>query len=182
MNAGPLELPTLQGERLVLREWRDSDVGTVQEASGDPQIPLITSVPATDDEAEALAFITRQHDRLKTGAGYVFAIADSADRAIGHIGMFFVAGAAARASIGYWVVPSERRKGYAAEALRVLTAWAVNRAGLDRLELYVEPWNEGSWRAAESASYESEGLLRAWERIDGKPGDMFMYAQLTTRA
>ena len=182
MTGSPLELPTLPGERLVLREWRDSDVATVQEASGDPQIPLITTLPATDDEAEALAFIARQHDRLRTGAGYVFAIADGADRAVGHIGMLFVAGAGARATIGYWVVPSERHKGYAAEALRVLTAWAVNRADLDRLELYVEPWNEGSWRAAESAGYEREGLLRAWERIDGKPRDMFMYAGMITRA
>ncbi|MBH0083138.1 GNAT family N-acetyltransferase [Salinibacterium sp. SWN167] len=107
---------------------------------------------------------------------------DGTDHAVGHIGMFFVAGAGARASIGYWVVPSERRKGYAAEALRVLTAWAVNHADVDRIELYVEPWNEGSWRAAESAGYEREGLLRAWERIDGEPRDMFMYARLTARA
>lgn len=182
MTGSPLELPTLPGERLVLRAWRDSDVATVQEASDDPQIPLITTVPATDDEAEALAFISRQHDRVRTGAGYVFAIADGADRAVGHIGMFFIPGADARASIGYWVVPSERRKGYAAEAVRVLTACAKNHADLDRLELYIEPWNKGSWRAAESAGYEREGLLRAWERIDGEPRDMFMYAQLTTRA
>lgn len=112
----------------------------------------------------------------------MFAIADSADRAVGHIGMFFVEEAGARASIGYWVVPSERRKGYAAKAVRALTAWALNHADLDRLELYVEPWNEGSWRAAESAGYEREGLLRSWERIDGEPRDMFMYARLTARA
>ncbi|MBH0115815.1 GNAT family N-acetyltransferase [Salinibacterium sp. NG253] len=182
MTGRPLELPTLRSERLALREWRNSDIATVQEASGDSQIPLITTVPSTDGEAEALAFVARQHDRLRTGAGYAFAIADGTDRAVGHIGMFFVAGAGARASIGYWVVPSERRKGYAAEALRVLTAWAVHHADLDRLELYVEPWNEGSWRAAESAGYEREGLLRGWERIEGKPRDMFMYGQLTKGA
>jgi RimJ/RimL family protein N-acetyltransferase len=182
MTGGPLELPTLRGERLVLREWRDVDVATVREASHDLLIPLITTVPSTDDEAEALAFIARQHDRMKTRAGYVFAIADRTDRAVGHIGLFFVPGAGARASIGYWIAPSQRRNGYAAEALRILTKWALNHANLDRVELYVEPWNEGSWRAAESIGYEREGLLRAWERIDGKPCDMFMYAQLTTGA
>jgi len=180
MTGSPLELPTLHGERLVLREWRDSDVATIQEASHDPQIPLITTVPSTDDESEALAFIARQRNRMEARAGYVFAIADSSDQAVGHIGMFFVAGAGARVSIGYWIVPSQRRKGYAAEALRTLTKWALNQADLDRAELYVEPRNEGSWRAAESAGYEREGLLRAWERIDGKPRDMFMYAQLTS--
>jgi len=179
----PFELPMLHGRRLLLREWRTSDVPTVQEASQDPFIPFITTVPSTSGEPEALAFIERQHDRLRTHAGYVFAIADTSDRAVGLIGLFFSSGAAsARASIGYWITSSQRRRGYAAEALGILTSWAKLHADLDRLELYVEPWNSGSWRAAERAGYEREGLLRAWERIDGKPCDMYMYAQRTTRA
>lgn len=182
MTGSPLELPTLHGRRLVLREWRSSDVSTVQEASYDPLIPMITTVPSTDGEPEALAFIARQRERLITREGYVFAIADVSDHAVGHIGLFFSPGAGARASIGYWITPSQRRNGYAAEALGILTAWAFNHADLDRVELYVEPWNSGSWRAAESAGFEREGLLRAWERIDGKPCDMFMYARLTTNA
>lgn len=72
----------------------------------------------------------------------------------------------ARASVGYWITPSQRRRGYASEALGILTSWAKQHADLDRLELYVEPWNSGSWRAAELAGYKREGLLRAWERID----------------
>ncbi|WP_130176274.1 GNAT family N-acetyltransferase [Cryobacterium sp. SO1] len=182
MTDGPLELPTLHGQRLILREWRDSDAPTVQEASRDSLIPILTTVPSTDGESEALAFIARQRDRLATRAGYVFAIADASDVAVGHIGLYFSAGAGVRASVGYWITPSQRRQGYAAEALGTLTAWAVNLAELDRVELYVEPWNSGSWRTAESAGYQREGLLRAWERIDGKPCDMFMYARLTTTA
>lgn len=182
MTVDPLELPTLCGQRLTLREWRNSDVSTVQEASHDPLIPILTTVPSTDGEPEALAFIARQRERLATRAGYVFAIADASDHAAGHIGLFFLPGAGARASIGYWITTSQRRKGYAAEALGVLTSWALDHAELDRVELYVEPWNDGSWRAAESAGYQREGLLRAWERIDGKPCDMFMYARLTTGA
>ena len=182
MTGGPLELPTLRGQRLVLREWRVSDVPTVQEASRDPLIPLLTTVPSTDGEPEALAFIARQRSRLATRAGYVFAIADVSDHAVGHIGLFFSSVAGARASVGYWIAPSQRRQGYAAEALGILTAWALDHPELDRVELYVEPWNMGSWRAAESAGYEREGLLRAWERIDGKPRDMFMYSRLTMTA
>lgn len=182
MTGSPLELPTLRGQRLILREWRNSDVSTVQEASHDPRIPILTTVPSTDGAPEALAFIARQHDRLVAREGYVFAIADDSDRAVGHIGLFFSPGAGARASVGYWITPSQRRQGYAAEALGILTAWALDDADLDRIELYVEPWNAGSWRAAESAGYEREGLLRGWERINGKPRDMFMYARLTTNA
>jgi hypothetical protein len=44
----------------------------------DPLIPLITTVPVSGTAADARAFIARQHDRLATGAGYSFAIADAA--------------------------------------------------------------------------------------------------------
>lgn len=179
MTDDPLELPTLRGPRVSLRTWRASDAPTVQEASHDSLIPLMTTVPSTHGEPEALAFIARQHDRLRTRAGYVFAIADASDRAVGLIGLFFTPGAGARASIGYWITASQRRQGYAAEALGVLTSWALTHVEVDRLELYVEPWNTGSWRAAEQAGYAREGLLRAWERIAGTPRDMYMYAQLT---
>lgn len=182
MTDAPLELPLLSGERVTLRAWRDSDVATVQEASHDALITAMTTVPSTHGEPEALAFIARQHERMRTGAGYVFAIADTHDAAVGHIGLFLIEAAGARASVGYWIAPSKRRTGYAAEALQLLTAWARELDDLDRLELYVEPWNEGSWLAAEHAYYEREGLLRAWERIGGTPRDMYMYAQLTSGA
>jgi ribosomal-protein-alanine N-acetyltransferase len=178
----PFQLPVLSGSRLQLRAWRRSDSPTIQEASRDPLIPLITTVPTTDGEVEAITFIARQHDRLRSRSGYVFAMADAHDRAVGHIGLFPVAGVGARASVGYWVAPSERRKGYAAEALGILTTWARGLDDFDRLELYVEPWNTGSWRAAENVGYEREGLLSAWKRIDGKPKDMYIYVTLTSSA
>ncbi|PPF23787.1 MULTISPECIES: GNAT family N-acetyltransferase [unclassified Rathayibacter] len=180
MKVEPFELPELTGPRLHLRAWRASDVPAVQEASKDHYIPTITTVPTTIHPGEALAFVERQSARIRDRSAYVFAIADDSDSAVGHIGLFPLSTAGARASIGYWVLPSQRRRGYAAEALEILTAWARELDALDRLELYVEPWNTGSWRAAESAGYEREGLLRSWERIGGEPRDMFMYARLTT--
>jgi RimJ/RimL family protein N-acetyltransferase len=177
MSDAPLVLPTLSSRQVRLRAWRDTDVALVQEASQDPLIPLVTTVPRTADDTAALAFIRRQHQRLESGAGYAFAIADLDDRAVGHIGLFPVG--STRASIGYWIGASQRRRGYAADALAALTRWASTLEPLDRLELYVEPTNEGSWRVAESAGYEREGLLKAWQRIDGRPRNMYMYAQLT---
>ncbi len=181
MSSGPLVLPNLTGDRVTLRAWRTTDVGVVQEASQDRFITALTTVPQTSGESEALAFIERQHERLRSREAYVFAIADTEDRAVGHIGLFHAGERWARASVGYWIGPSQRRRGYAADALATLTAWARRLDDLDRVELYVEPWNEGSWRAAERAGYVREGLLRAWERVDGSPQDMYMYAQVTER-
>ncbi len=47
-----------------------------------------------------------------------------------------------------------------------------------RLELYVEPWNDGSWRAAERVGYRREGLLRSWQSVGHQRRDMYMYSLL----
>lgn len=49
-----------------------------------------------------------------------------------------------------------------------------------RLELYVEPWNEASWRTAEKAGFRREGLLRQYQEVGGERRDMFMYSLLNT--
>lgn len=182
MTSSPLFLPTLTGETVTLRAWRHSDTAIVMEASQDPLIPQLTSVPTNPDEKDALAFIERQHERMRDGAGYAFAIADHDDKAVGHIGLFLIPGGSGRASAGYWIASSRRRQGFAKDALATLTSWAVTLEELDRVELYVEPWNEGSWRVAEQAGYEREGLLRNWKRVGGQPRDMYMYSRLARQA
>jgi len=174
-----LELPVLAGPRTFLRAFRPDDVQAVQEASRDDLIPLITSVPTTEDDDAALDYISRQHDRLKTRAGYSFAIADGDDIAVGQIGLWLRDEDDGRANIGYWIRPSARRRGYATEALEILVTWARTLPQLRRLQLYVEPWNEGSWRAAENSGFEREGLLRSWQSVGGEPRDMYMYSLLT---
>ena len=49
---------------------------------------------------------------------------------------------------------------------------------IKRLELYVEPWNEGSWRAAEACGFLREGLLRSWEQVGDERKDMYMYSYI----
>lgn len=182
LSSDALVLPALSGRAVALRAFRARDIDVVLEAAYDPVIPLITSIPASADREQALAYIARQHDRLRERAGYSFAIADHSDTAVGQIGLWLRDMSTGRASIGYWVAPSARGRGVAAEALGVLVEWARTLPGLDRVELYVEPWNQASWRTAERVGLKREGLLREWQVIDGTPRDMFIYAlQLAPR-
>ena len=174
-----VEMPRLEGVRVVLRGFVAGDVGVVLDASRDPLIPLITTVPAAASEGLALEWVRRQQQRLRDGVGYSFCIASiSSGEALGQIGLWPHRPGRGRASIGYWVGRSHRRGGVATEALRLLTGWGIDHPGIERLELYVEPWNEGSWRAAERAGFRREGLLRRWEAVGGQHRDMFMYSLL----
>jgi len=179
LDPRPLELPTLPGRNVRLRAFTPEDAGAVQEASWDDLIPLITSVPSTADHTAAIAFLDRQHARLVTRAGYSFAIADAAsDEAVGQIGLWPREIDQGRASVGYWIRPTARRKGHAADALATLVDWSRTLPHVHRLELYVEPWNVGSWRTAESAGFQREGLLRRWQSVGGEHRDMYLYSLL----
>jgi RimJ/RimL family protein N-acetyltransferase len=159
---------------VTLRPFVADDVDAVIDASSDPLIPEITSVPRGADAASALAFIARQHQRASSGAGYSFAIeADSV--CVGQIGFWLRDLDQGRATIGYWIRPASRRRGYAAAALSAVTAWGFGAVDVDRLQLYIERWNVGSWRAAERVGYEREGLLRSWELVGDDRRDMLMY-------
>ncbi|WP_104053649.1 MULTISPECIES: GNAT family N-acetyltransferase [unclassified Arthrobacter] len=181
----PLELPVLTtpshtaGTRVTLRAFTAADVGLVQSASRDPLIPLITSVPSTSGPSEALAFIERQHQRLNSGSGWSFAIADaSSDTAVGQIGLW--PGQSSRRTsnpdtIGYWIGPNHRKQGYAGAALDLLTEWALTEANMRQIHLYIEPWNEGSWRTAERAGYRRDALLPSWQKVGTQWKDMYRY-------
>ena len=172
-------MPVLTADGLVLRPFRDDDVALVREAGLDPHIPVMTTVPAHGDTQQARDWIERQHRRLNDGVGYSFCLADaSSDVGLGHVGLWPHHPGPGRASVGYWVGRNHRGAGIATRGLRAVSSWGLDHPGLDRLELYVEPWNEGSWRAAERVGYRREGLLRRWEFVGDERRDMFMYSLL----
>lgn len=160
-----------------LRAFAPRDARLVASVADDPLIPLITTVPASGSSADIRAYLERQHDRLRTGQGYSFAVADAmTDEAVGQIGLWTSEIAAGRATTGYWIGEAHRRQGYGAAALAALTDWAFSLPGVERVQLHVEPWNEASWRTAERCGYEREGLLRAWQRVGEDRRDMFVYS------
>jgi RimJ/RimL family protein N-acetyltransferase len=62
----------------------------------------------------------------------------------------------AEAEAAYWVRRSERGRGIATEALRLLTALALDERGFERLWLEIDPWHDASLRVAARAGYRYE--------------------------
>lgn len=161
-----------------LRAFRGSDVVMVQELATDPYLPLIGSLPAAADTAAATAWIGRQHARLTEGTGFSFCIADDQDQPLGSAGLWTRGLPGGRATAGYAVRPSARGRGVATHALKALTTFGWTLPDLHRIELYIEPDNLASRRAAERAGYLQEGVLRQHQEIGGSRRDMCLYATL----
>jgi ribosomal-protein-alanine N-acetyltransferase len=173
--------PELTDGRVRLRRWSLSDLTCIEAAATDHRIPEGTSVPALFTDEEGAAFIRRQWSRIQDGVGVSQAVVDAGtDRAVGLVwlGLRPQAGVG---GLGYWVIPSARRRGYAAGAVRLLSDWALSALGLDRVEAWVEPDNAPSRRVLLSCGFEQEGLLRNFSRSNGEPRDALVLSRVTRR-
>ena len=178
--APPLHVPVLASPPIVLRRYAIADLTMVRQASADPLIPSMTSVPRTYTDDAGRAFIERQHARAAEGDGFSWVIADEAypTSGIGSIGLWLQEIESGHASIGYWLIAAARGRGRAADALRAVVAFAFGQLAIPRLHLFVEPWNVASSRTAEAAGFSLEATLRGWERIDDEQRDVECYAFL----
>ncbi len=147
-----------------------------RELSTDPYVPLVGTLPPDAGPQEALAWVERQRARHGEDAGFSFTVAVAATGvAVGHCGLWLRQPADGRATAGYAIVPSARRKGYGADALAALTRFAWTLPGLTHVALDIEPWNTGSVRVAELAGYRCDGLLLGHREIAGERRDMLRY-------
>ena len=79
--------------------------------------------------------------------------------------------------VGYGVLPAFRGRGFTTRALRLVSAWAFEVAGLARLELGHKVGNVASGKAAAKAGFRMEGRLSArLPNPDGTRSDEIYYS------
>jgi ribosomal-protein-alanine N-acetyltransferase len=159
--------PPLSDGVVALRPWRLRDIHYVAEVSRDPEIPLITTVPALYSNEAAVAWIERQWRRLERGEGLSLAIATAeTDEAVG-AATLMRRESPSRAGLGYVVAPHARGRGLAVRAVNLLVPWAL-QSGFDIVEAMVEPANGASLRVLERVGLFA--LVRRDERGIDKGG------------
>ncbi len=80
-------MPLIAGVGVVLRPFEYRDVDAVREASSDPTITGVTTVPTATVPGLAEKWLARQHERAAAGVGYSFAI-EADDECVGQIGLW----------------------------------------------------------------------------------------------
>lgn len=82
------------------------------------------------------------------------------------------------ASVSYWLDEGFTGRGLATDALKILSHFAFNRLGLNRLEISASVTNKASQAVATRAGYTQEGFSREFERINGKFEDHVRFSRL----
>jgi ribosomal-protein-alanine N-acetyltransferase len=187
-NTPWLDTPTLHGNDVLLRPWRDSDAASIVAAATDPTSRhWLGTLPEPYGEDTALRFIRESECHHADGTGLYLAAATSDDGpAIGSFSLMGGSTAFDTAEVGYWVHPGWRGRGVATEAVRLLVRHSFipledGGLGLRRLTLYAATDNIASQRVAEKVGFVYGGTQRAATRLgDGRYADLAAYDLLPT--
>jgi RimJ/RimL family protein N-acetyltransferase len=169
----------LASDRIVLRQFRLSDAGAISVACQDPEIPRFTMVPDGLTEAQARTWVERGLEWWSRGVARFAITVLPSDECVGQIGIHFDH-AAHRAEAFYWLGPTARGQGYAAEALNLVTASAFRDFDVVRVQLVTHLDNDASQRVAERCGFVREGVLRAWEPVKDDQPDLVMWSRLAS--
>ena len=80
--------------------------------------------------------------------------------------------------IGYSLVPSERRKGYCSEAVKIMVDYLFLSKGIVRVQAHADVRNEGSQKVLEKAGFKKEGVVRKDAFFYGEWRDGYLYSIL----
>jgi RimJ/RimL family protein N-acetyltransferase len=80
--------------------------------------------------------------------------------------------------IGYGIIPSERRKGYCTEAVRIALDYLFLSKPIVRIQAHTNVKNTASQRVLEKAGFKKEGIVRKHIFVKGDWRDDFLYSIL----
>jgi RimJ/RimL family protein N-acetyltransferase len=140
----------LSGEGLVLRDWTEDDLPAMPDLFDHPDIAYWTPIVSPFDEAAARARLDRDRRLRADGTAILLAITVDGGAPLGEA---MLRRALDAMEIGYAVGPAHRGQGLAVRAVRVMTAYAFDRLGAERLILELEAENTASVAVATKAGF-----------------------------
>lgn len=162
---GALPVPdALEGPRIVVRPFEQSDAPTLQRAIAESREHLRPWMPWADTHQqieETLHFcaLSKGHWLAREAfGGGMFSKADGGF--LGGIGLHPRDWQARVFEIGYWLRPSATGHGYTREGVRLLSRLAFESLRANRIFIRCDAQNDRSRKVAEACGYTFEGRLR----------------------
>jgi RimJ/RimL family protein N-acetyltransferase len=149
------------------------------ELGRDADAQRFTYVPTPWPEGFERTWLARYDQADGTRAG--FAVVDEANgEFLGMAALVRVDLEGRQAEAGYIVAPAARGRGVAVRALRLLTTWAFDQLGMERVELRIDVENLPSVKVADRAGYVREGVLRSLHFKQGLRANIAIYSRLAS--
>jgi RimJ/RimL family protein N-acetyltransferase len=163
----PRMLPDLPDGELTdgtvtLRPLGPADVEDTYELRSLPEVYLRSIAPRPPERDAVEQLCAQSEMRWLAGERATLTIREAATGAYaGDLGLFAEQLLLGQARLGYSLLPAWRGRGFAARAVRLVTAWAFDQLNLARLVAGTAPDNVASQRVLEAAGFEREAFQRA---------------------
>ena len=171
----------LETERLILREFEESDWQAVHEYASDPEVVRYMQwTTKTKEETKDYIRRTILNQQEQPSRNYKFALVRKADkRFIGQCSIINISNPEdGEAGIVYVLNRSFWNHGYMTEAVKRVVDFGFSELGLHRIYATLAPDNFASARLLEKAGMQREGHLRGHKYIKGQWRDSLLYAIL----
>lgn len=168
---------TLQTERLLLRPFSAEDAPALNRISNQKYVlDWMPDWESTIEDTERLIrwFISQAAQATKTTARIMFAV-ELQGELIGMVGIGNKEEVDNEIEIAYFVSQVHAGKGYITEAVKAVSAWALNQLGLDFLMAIVETDNPASQRVVEKVGFQKLDTRMILNSGETQPKPFFYY-------
>jgi [ribosomal protein S5]-alanine N-acetyltransferase len=157
--------PMLTTERLQLRQLTHDDAKAMIDIFGSPEVLRFLNQDPVDTEAKAIGLIDWLNGNFKEGSVQWAITLREDNRVIGTCGTYGWDRSNRRVDIGYHIVPSHWRKGYATEAAHAIIRWSFENLDAHRIQADCTDGNTASERVMLKCGFKFEGVWResCWE-------------------
>jgi RimJ/RimL family protein N-acetyltransferase len=167
---------------VTLRPWTLEDVPAIARACDEPEIARwIHQIPSPYGEQDAREYVLATQASWREGTGAFFAIVPGwGGEPVGSIAIHVTDSVFGNVEVGYWTATEARGRGLTTRALRLISRWAIEDAGAERVQLRADVHNAASLRVAEKAGFTREGTLRsaAFNQRQGRRIDYAVFSLL----
>ncbi len=155
----------------------EQHLGAVAELISDPEVLHFTRIPEPPPEGFERTWLGAYEQARLDGSREAFAVVEDG-RFLGLALAVHIDREAGEVELGYIVGHWARGRGVATESLRLLTRWAFDELGAQRIELIIESANAPSVKVAERCGYVLEGERRSTYLKQGRRVDARIYSRL----
>lgn len=173
-------MPTMYGERILLRDYRQDDFQGIRAWVNDRETIryLSSRFWMPQSETDTRDFLNHAMNAGPNGAFFIIADKKSGDY-IGQIDLFSINWRLRSAEMGIVIAcQKDRSHGVGAEAIGLLLEYAFTVLGLERVELEAAADNARANRCYQKAGFKPEGVKRHAFMVDGRFADLNLYGFL----
>jgi ribosomal-protein-alanine N-acetyltransferase len=172
--------PTLQTQRLLLRELLPSDAEAIfKMRSNERVMQYIGKLPQKDlREAQELVETYRKAFQENEAVNWAICLLEQPDTLIGTVGFWRMDKVNHRTEIGYTLQFEHWRKGIMDETLKAVIEYCFKTLRFHSIEANTDPENEASGRILEKHGFVQEAYFRENFYFEGRFLDSRIYAKI----